>query len=50
MVDANEFPKQDWASFYGDVKEELPPNAPEPQGMHFVMRAYWGNLQVSLYF
>jgi len=40
VVDPSEFPKQDWSSFYGDVQEEVPDNAPEPLGYEFVMRAY----------
>ena len=27
-----EFKKQDWMHFYGDVKEAIPTNAPEPRG------------------
>ena len=34
------FPKQDWTSFYGDVKEPIPPNAPEPRGKSVDLRLY----------
>jgi hypothetical protein len=27
-----EFKECDWTDFYGDVKEAIPPNAPEPRG------------------
>ena len=39
-MDSNCFPKRDWSKFYGDVLEEKPPNAPEPFGKEFIMRAY----------
>jgi hypothetical protein len=39
-IDISEFPKQDWSSFYGDIEEELPHNAPSPLGLEFVMRVY----------
>ena len=39
-IDISEFPKQDWSSFYGDVKEEIPSNAPAPLGQEFIMRVY----------
>jgi hypothetical protein len=39
-VDSDSFPKRDWSKFYGDVSEERPPNAPEPLGKEFLMRAY----------
>ena len=29
-----------WTNIYGDVKEEVPENAPEPLGKPFIMRAY----------
>jgi hypothetical protein len=28
----NDFPAYDWLDFYGDVQEEIPKNAPPPQG------------------
>jgi hypothetical protein len=31
---------EDWRSFYGDVKEAVPPNAPAPRGCPVVMRCY----------
>lgn len=32
-VPIHEGEKPDWTQFYGDVKEELPPDMPEPRGM-----------------
>ncbi len=29
--DSTQFQQFDWTSFYRDVKENIPPNAPEPQ-------------------
>ncbi len=31
-IDERYFTKLDWTEFYGDAKENLPPNAPEPRG------------------
>ena len=31
-INLNNFPKYDWTEFYGDVKEALPPDMPEPLG------------------
>ena len=31
-MDENRFIKADWSDFYGDVKEEIPEDAPEPLG------------------
>jgi hypothetical protein len=31
-IDMREFKECDWKEFYGDVKEAITPNAPEPQG------------------
>ena len=40
-LDLSQFPKEDWsASAYGECKEELPTNAPEPRGNGFTMRAF----------
>ena len=40
-IDNSQFPTQDWsASAYGECKEEIPPNAPEPLGIGFTMRAF----------
>ena len=30
----------DWADFYGDVKEAIPDNAPEPRGKPIILRAF----------
>jgi len=32
--------KEDWIPFYGDVKEAIPPNAPEPRGRSVILRTY----------
>jgi hypothetical protein len=37
-IDMNQFPKYDWTEFYGDVKEALPPNMPEPLGKEIDFR------------
>ena len=40
-IDMNHFIKEDWsAAPYGECKEELPSNAPEPRGRAFTMRAF----------
>lgn len=40
-IDDTQFPKEDWtASAYGDCREELPPNMPDPKGVGFTMRAF----------
>ena len=39
-VDSDSFEKKDWTKFYGDVSEEKPPDAPEPLGKEFLLRAY----------
>ena len=31
---------QDWSKFYGNVKEDVPENAPVPLGKEFIMRAH----------
>jgi hypothetical protein len=31
-INMNQFPKYDWSEFYGDNKEALPPDMPEPLG------------------
>ena len=37
----SQFMCADWsASAYGKCKEELPPNAPQPKGIGFTMRAF----------
>lgn len=32
-IDHAKFTKADWTEFHGNVKEAVPPNAPEPKGM-----------------
>ena len=40
-IDINKFPREDWsATPYGECKEEIPSNAPEPRGIAFTMRAF----------
>ena len=39
-INYKNFEMKDWTNVYGDVKEEVPENAPEPVGNPFVMRAY----------
>ena len=34
------FHQADWADFYGDVKEAMPDNAPEPRGQQVILRAF----------
>ena len=36
-VNIDTFPKHDWTKFYGDVKEAVPPDMPEPLGKKVVM-------------
>ena len=39
--DANDaLPRPDWTEFYKDVKEQIPPDAPEPRGMPIEMTAF----------
>ena len=39
-VPMQEQPKPDWTKFYGDVKEELPPDMPQPRGKPVQMTTY----------
>ena len=39
-VDENAFVKCDWKDFYGDIKEPIPPNAPEALGKEVDIRLY----------
>ena len=34
------FHQADWRDFYGDVKEAIPDNAPEPRGKLIILRAF----------
>ena len=34
------FLQADWTDFYGDVKEAIPGNAPEPRGKPITLRAF----------
>ena len=35
-----DYPEYDWLEFYGDIKEPLPPNAPEPLGREVQMNVF----------
>ena len=40
-IDINRFPREDWsATSYGECKEEISSNAPEPRGIAFTMREF----------
>jgi hypothetical protein len=39
-IKEDDFPRRNWMSHYGDAKEDIPLNAPEPMGMEFIIRAY----------
>ena len=39
-INEEDFPKRNWMSHYGDVKEDLPLNAPEALGMEFIIKVY----------
>ena len=39
-IDLGKFKECDWKQFYGDVREPIPPNAPEPRGKEVELRAY----------
>ena len=39
-IDYSAFPKRDWDHFYGNVKEILPPDMPEPLGYEVILRLY----------
>ena len=40
-IDESQFERENWsATVYGECKEELPPNMPEPKGVGFTMRAF----------
>ena len=39
-IDLKQFPEADWKEFYGNVKEAIPPKAPEPRGKSIVLRCY----------
>ena len=37
-IDETQFSREDWsATPYGSCTEDVPPNAPEPQGVGFIM-------------
>ena len=38
-IDLRAFHQADWTDFYGDVKETIPDNAPEPRGKPIILRA-----------
>jgi len=39
-IDMNVFKPNDWKSFYGNVKESIPSNVPEPHGKDVDLRLY----------
>ena len=39
-IDEEAFVKRDWNNFYGNVREDIPRNAPPPLGKEFIIRAY----------
>ena len=39
-VNIDTFPKHDWKKLYGDVKEPMPPDMPEPLVKDLVMRCF----------
>ena len=39
-IDIRVFHQADWTDFYGDVKEAIPDNAPEPRGKPIILRAF----------
>ena len=39
-IDEEMFVEQEWHNFYGNIKEEIPPNAPEPKGNEFIIRVF----------
>jgi hypothetical protein len=39
-IDMNVFKPNDWKSFYGNVEESIPNNAPEPRGKDVDLRLY----------
>ena len=38
--DISMFQEHGWCDFYGDIKEAIPPNAPEPWGKEVEMRIF----------
>ena len=38
--DMSIFQEHDWCDFYGDVKEAIPPNAPDPKGKEIDLRIF----------
>ena len=39
-IEDDNFVERDWENFYGNLREEIPCNAPEPRGNEFVIRVY----------
>jgi hypothetical protein len=37
VIDMENFPKRDWNNFYGNVKEQMPPTMPKPQGGEVIL-------------
>ena len=39
-IDHSKFKECDWSAFYGDAKEAIPPNAPQPRGKEVDLRLF----------
>jgi len=39
-IDYDKFERKDWKNFYGNDKEQLPDNMPEPMGKEFIIRCF----------
>ena len=39
-IDESTFIRQDWTKFYGDIREPILPNAPEPLGNLVILTGY----------
>ncbi len=39
-IDEDKFQRHNWERYYGELKEPIPPNAPEPRGKEVDLRAY----------
>ena len=40
VINMNDFKEYKWRDFYGDLKEAIPPNAPEERGKKYDLRGY----------
>ena len=46
-IDMRVFYQADWTDFYGDVKEAIPDNAPEPRQKPIILRAFVDSVHVN---